>query len=614
MNYYEVAIINRNLENLYYHSQENIQAFTKVLVPLKFQNLVNAVVIQKSNKPSFNTKEIHHINDEFLLETQKQLCEFISKYYAANISLCLKDFVFASQCEKKEFIYESKQLPQLSTKQQSVLQECKQNQFSLIFGDTGSGKTELYIHLIDECLKENKQVLFLMPEISLTPQMQKRMQKHFCFITWHSKITKSNKQKSLKQLLSNEIKLVLGARSALFLPFENLGLIIVDEEHDNSYKSSTYPCYNAKDLALYLAKITQAKIILGSATPSLNSYVNKNIKQLRLKGAFKENKKEFIYDTSNTLLSPLLLSKLKTKLEKKEQSIIFLPVRGNFRQVICKDCGQKKLCPNCSIAMSVHNKIYKCHYCNHKEKIKQNCEYCSSAMLESKIQGTAQIMSDLQNIFPNAKIAKLDSDELSSANKLKQILNDFNDNKIDILIGTQMISKGHDYANVTFCAILGLDEYLFYPDFKAKENTLALAIQVSGRAGRSKESQVLIQTKQEEFFKNYLNNFDLFLKDEITFRMKYPPFKRMLRILIENKDENNAKTLCNAIVKNLLDSKKDDDYELLGYGKCAIEKIKNKYRYQILISSTHKMLLSSLALNYKMLQNVTIDIDPINFS
>ncbi|MBZ7987196.1 primosomal protein N' [Campylobacter canadensis] len=614
MNYYEVAIINRNLEKLSYHSKEDIKAFTKVLVPLKSQGLVNAAVINKCDKPSFNTKEINCINNEILFDEQKKLCEFISKYYAANISLCLKDFVFASSYEKQEFIYESKELPELSTKQENALKHCKQNQFSLIFGDTGSGKTEIYTHLIDECLKENKQVLFLMPEISLTPQMQKRMQKYFNFITWHSKITKTNKQKSLKQLLSGEVKLVLGARSALFLPFTNLGLIIVDEEHDNSYKSSTYPCYNAKDLALYLAKISKAKIVLGSATPSLNSYINQNIAKVRLKGSFKESKKEFVYDNSNTLLSPLLLSNLKENLEKKEQSIIFLPVRGNFRQVLCKDCGQKKLCPNCSIAMSVHNDIYKCHYCNHKEKIKQNCEYCNSTMLESKIQGTAQIMSELQKIFSNAAIAKLDSDELSSASKLKQLLNDFNDNKIDILIGTQMVSKGHDYANVTFCAILGLDEYLFYPDFKARENTLALAIQVSGRAGRSKESKVLIQTKQEEFFKNYLNDYDLFLEDEAAFRMKYPPFTRMLRIIIEDKDENSANLLCQAIAKNLLDSKKDDDYELLGYGKCAIEKIKNKYRYQLLISSRHKMLLSSLALNYKMLQNVTIDIDPIHFS
>ncbi len=614
--YYKIAIIGNNTSDFTYHSAANISRYTKVEV--NFHNRIcYGVVISECEKPDFPTKEIKEITTNYLKENQIKLSEFISKYYAANISMCLDGFMFANEIEYKSKKFENTVNINLSENQNKCYEFCKQNQMSLVFGDTGSGKTEIYAKLISDCINEGKQVLFLMPEISLTPQMCKRMDKYFkdLFIIWHSKVTKAKKQKSLNEFLAGTKPLVLGARSALFLPFDNLGLIIVDEEHDSSYKSSKYPCYNARDLAIYLASISGAKIVLGSATPSLQSFYNDNLAKFRLKGAFFNNSKEFLYDDSDEIPSDFLLDELEKTLEKKEQSIIFLPVRGNYRQVVCCECKARKICPNCSVPMSLHKNTYKCHYCGKKEYLKNTCEFCGSNMLESKIIGTAELKTKLEKMLPNANIAKLDSDELSSNKKLKEILDDFSDGKIDILVGTQLVSKGHDYKNVTFCAILGLDEYLFYPDFKARENTLALAIQVAGRAGRSKKAKVLINTQNKDFFEKYLTNYDEFLEDEKLYRNNYPPFKRLLRLIISSTNEMEASNLCDELANHLKNSKENyDDYEIIGYGKCAIEKIDKKYRYYVLIRSSKKILLSKLASHYKKLQKVTIDIDPIHFS
>lgn len=616
MYFYKVAILGHNLEELTYESSLEIKLFTKVEVELS-KKIVQAVIISKCEKPEFKTKEIIKIYDDSLSPTQIELANFMSRYYAANISLCLDSFVFSKNLEKNTTKICSEINIELNEKQEQCLKSIQENKMNLIFGDTGSGKTEIYAKLIDECIKSGKQALFLMPEISLTPQMQKRMKVYFkdLFITWHSKITKAKKQKDLIEFELGNKPLVIGARSALFLPFTNLGLIIVDEEHDNSYKSSKYPCYNARDLAIYLASISNAKIVLGSATPSLQSFFNTNINKFRLKGTYFKSEKEVLFDSDNEIISPYLLDLLEENLEKKEQSMIFLPVRGNYRQVVCKDCNTRKICPNCSVPMSLHNKTYKCHYCGKKEYLKNTCENCGSTMLESKIIGTAQLCENLKIALPSARIAKLDSDELSSNTKLKEILEEFELGNIDILVGTQLISKGHDYKNVTFCAILGLDEYLFYPDFKARENTLALAIQVAGRAGRSKKAKVLINTQNKDFFEKYLTNYDEFLEDEKLYRNNYPPFKRLLRLIISSTNEMEASNLCDELANHLKNSKENyDDYEIIGYGKCAIEKIDKKYRYYVLIRSSKKILLSKLASHYKKLQKVTIDIDPIHFS
>ncbi|XAK23359.1 primosomal protein N' [Campylobacter coli] len=611
MRYYELAVFGLYLQNLIFHSEEEIPALREVIIDLKNKKNLRALVLKECQKPEFQTKEIKEITPFSLSCVQFELAKFISYYYTSKLGFVLGLFSTHQTytCDPVKIENE----PKLSQKQKEALEFVKTNPTSLLFADTGSGKTEIYICLIKQYLEQGKQVLLLMPEISLTPQMQKRLEVYFKdkFFLWHSKISKKKKQENLERFCKGETLLVAGARSALFLPFVNLGLVIVDEEHDNSYKASNQPYINARDLALFLSSKFDIKVLLGSATPSLTSFYKQ--KSFRLKGTFFESKKHFLYDESELGITPMLLGELKKSLENQKQAIIFLPTKANFRQIVCKDCGQTIKCPFCSIAMSLHKKrnVLKCHYCNYTSLIEQNCPSCQGAMLEARKMGTAELQELLQEALPLARIAKFDSDEITSIRKLNAILKDFNENNIDILIGTSMLAKGHDYHSVDLSVILGLDEYLFRPNFKASEETLALAMQVAGRAGRKGEGRVLLQTKNRNFFERYIEDYDSFLQDELENRKDlYPPFKRLLRIVIEDKEQKQAQNLCKKLVDQISHILK---VEIIGYGACSIEMLKGQYRFYILLRSDfYKALIKiqEYALNFK---NVSVDIDPIDF-
>ncbi|XAK02521.1 primosomal protein N' [Campylobacter coli] len=611
MRYYELAVFGLYLQNLTFHSKEEIPVLREVVIDLKNKKNLRALVLKECQKPEFQTKEIKKITPFSLSHMQFELAKFISYYYASKLGFVLGLFSTHQTYTCSATKIENK--PELSQKQEEALKFIETHPTSLLFADTGSGKTEIYICLIKQYLEQGKQVLLLMPEISLTPQMQKRLEVYFKdkFFLWHSKISKKKKQENLERFCKGEALLVAGARSALFLPFVNLGLIIVDEEHDNSYKASNQPYINARDLALFLGSKFDIKVLLGSATPSLTSFYKQ--KSFRLKGTFFESKKHFLYDENELGITPMLLGELKKSLENQKQAIIFLPTRANFRQIVCKDCGQTIKCPFCSIAMSLHKKrnVLKCHYCNYTSLIEQNCPSCQGAMLEARKMGTAELQELLQEALPLARIAKFDSDEITSIRKLNAVLKDFNENKIDILIGTSMLAKGHDYHSVDLSVILGLDEYLFRPNFKASEETLALAMQVAGRAGRKGEGRVLLQTKNRNFFERYIEDYDSFLQDELENRKDlYPPFKRLLRIVIEDKEQKQAQNLCQKLVDQISSTLK---VEIIGYGACSIEMLKGQYRFYILLRSDfYKVLIKiqEYALNFK---NVSVDIDPIDF-
>lgn len=627
MKYYELALCGLYLQNLIFHSQDELLPLSEVLVNLNlkkkesarlFENsnpknkLIRAVVIRQCHKPDFETLGICESLASCISVLQFELAQFISYYYGGKLGFILGLFQGSKmyECEPINKLAQ----PNLSQAQQEALNFLKEHESALLFADTGSGKTEIYIALIKEYLEQGKQVLLLMPEISLTPQMQTRLQVYFKdnFFLWHSKISKKKKALSLEKFTTAKSLLVAGARSALFLPFRNLGLIIVDEEHDNSYKANNKPFFNARDLSLFLGQKFGIKVVLGSATPSVTSFYKH--KHFRLKGTFFESTKRFLYDESELALTPFLLNELKLSLENNKQAIVFLPTRANFRQVFCKHCGQTIQCPYCSVAMSVHThkKVLKCHYCNFAKKINPFCPNCQGTLLEARKMGTAELKEKLENALPKARIMKFDSDEIRSVKKLHSILKSFNEKEIDILVGTSMLAKGHDYHSVDLSVILGLDEYLFRPNFRAAEETLALAMQVAGRAGRKGEARVLLQTRNRTFFEKYIQNYDLFLHDELEFRKDlYPPFKRLLRILIEDKNANTAQQLCEELVSAL---KNIAGLELVGYGACGIEKLHLKYRFYILCRSyTHKSLI--LAQNYvSTLRNVSTDIDPIDFS
>lgn len=507
--------------------------------------------------------------------------------------------------------------PNLNPTQQEALNFAKSHKTGLIFGDTGSGKSEIYFSLIREYLLAGKQVLLLMPEISLTPQMTKRLKSYFgeSFGVWHSKITPKKRGEILQKFQSREINLIAGARSALFLPFSELGLIIVDEEHDDSYKSAQNPHYNARDLALFLASKFDVKVVLGSATPSVVSF--KKQPHFRLRGTFFKSEKKFIYDESETGLSDVILGELTASFAGGKQAVVFLPTRANFRYLLCRECGSTIKCPFCSVGMSFYKKrnLLKCQYCGFTAAATCSCEKCGSQMIEAKKIGTDELTEALRSAFPAARIEKFDRDEITTQNKLEKTLKAFNAGEIDALVGTQMLSKGHDYHNVDLAVIMGIDDLLSFPDFRARERTLALAMQVAGRAGRAGLGRVVVQSRQREFFENFIEDYDAFLEEEILVREPiYPPFARLLRVVVSEKSEQAAKQrleICVAELENL--RAVESSLEIVGYGKCGVEILGGKFRFEILLRcASHAPLIK--AARICAAHGFDVDMDPINFS
>lgn len=617
MNYYEIIPSGLNYKPLAYHSSYEIAPYQQVLINIKNKKTLG-YVLKKIQKPEFKTLEILEILPTKLTDIQISLLSFISYYYISN--LCVSAGLFTPFDNSIKSILEDSKFnkePNLSNDQKEALKFAKEHKTSLLFGDTGSGKSEVYISLIKEYLNKGNQVLFLMPEISLTPQMQKRLKSYFGdkFGLWHSKITQKKRNEILTKFLSGEIRLIAGARSALFLPFTNLGLIVVDEEHDESYKSAQNPHYNARDLALFLANKFDIKVLLGSATPSLVTYFKQA--NFRLKGTFYKSEKEFIYDESETGLSQKILSELERSISIGKQAVVFVPTRANFRYLVCRDCGHTIKCPFCSVGMSFYKKynMLKCQYCGFTMPVLKTCEKCESEMIEAKKIGTDELVAKLQEAFRGIKIAKFDRDEITTQNKLEKSLKAFNDGEVQILVGTQMLSKGHDYHNVDLAVIMGVDELLNFPDFRARERTLALAMQVAGRAGRVGRGRVVIQSLQKEFFKSYIDDYDSFLADEIAYRDGlYPPFARLLRVVISDKNENLAKDRLGECLKELNNlAGKESNLQIVGHGKCAIEMISGKYRYEILLrSNSHIPLIKAGKICLKF--GFDVDMDPMNFS
>ena len=614
MNYYEVAILKSPLQNLTYESEEIIENGSLVEVILaKRKNSNLAVVIKKVDKPDFKCSTILSIKDEFYTDFMLEIADFVSKYYICSMGFALSLF----QAFNKNIVYENSSIEYkkeitLSSFQQEAKDFLDSKKQALLFAKTGAGKTEIYIKTIKEILKQGKQAVFLMPEISLTPQMEKRLKEVFdsSVAIWHSKVTAKRKKEILNKLQNGDIKLIAGARSALFLPYSNLGLIIVDEEHDNSYKSDTTPRYNAKDLAIFIAKKFDLRLILGSATPSINSFYK--IPYFELDKTFYETKKSYIFENSSQNISNKTLELIKKSIENKNQTIVFLPTRANFKHQICFDCGKSVECPFCSVSMSLHKNdlALKCHYCGFAQKIPEFCPSCKTGIVRNHRVGTAEIEELLKNEFPNSIIKRFDKDSVNSEKSLKKILDEFNENKIDILVGTQMLSKGHDYHNVKLAVVLGMDSLLNMSSYKARENALSLLLQISGRSGRNGFGEVVIETKNEEFFKYYLeeSNYKEFLNSELEFRKDlYPPFVKLARVVLSSTNGLKIKEELNEIVKDLKNNK---DIEVVGFGECAIFKIANKYRYEVIIRSKEvKAILN--ALHYLKSTNISIDMDTI---
>jgi primosomal protein N' (replication factor Y) len=596
--YYELAFLKSPLAPLTYKSDTEINIGTKVGVKLAKRKLLSeAIIIKNVNKPSFKCIDISEIYKELYDNKMLQTAYFISSYYICSIGEALSLYIpFLYDINKKK-AWKCNNNIQLSSIQNKSFDFVQQNKLSLLFANTGSGKTEIYIKAIIKVLEKNEQAVMLMPEISLTPQMQKRLEKVFGSVVaiWHSKITKKKKTEILKKLALGDIKLIAGARSSLFLPYISLGLIIVDEEHDESYKSDKKPRINAKDIALYMGKKFDIQVILGSATPSLNSYTK--IPYIRNKETFFNTEKEILFDNSPLGINDTILNSIKNTIDNNQQVIIFLPTRANFKYQICQDCGKSVECPFCSVSLSLHKntRALKCHYCNYTQRINDICIFCNGIIKNFRL-GTAEVEEVLKEYFSKKIIKRFDRDTVKTNNDLKKILKEFNDEKIDILVGTQMLSKGHDYHNVTLAVILGIDSILNMTSYKAREKALSLALQIAGRSGRKGKGKVLIQTKNQYFFETYLmnNNYEEFLDEELVLRTNmYPPFVKLARVIFSHTNAFIAKEQLDIYVnifKNL-----NNEVELIGFKECNIFKIANKYRYELLLRSKNlKELLNIL--------------------
>ena len=614
--YYEVALLKSPLNNLTFQSTKKIEVGLKVLVNLKNQKKpLEAVAIKSVEKPDFNCSDILEVSTKIYSSLMLEVADFIAKYYVCSLGYALAIFQpFDKTIKIDNDNIDFKSDIELSTLQNRAKEFLLKNRQALLFAVTGSGKTEIYIKIIEDILNKDKssQAIFLMPEISLTPQMQKRLEKVFknSIAIWHSKISSKRKTEILNSLQNGKIRLVAGARSALFLPYSNLKLIVVDEEHDDSYKSDSKPRYNAKDLAIYIAKKYDINLILGSATPSLATFYK--IPYFKLENTFYDTKKSYIFTNSSNTISSLSLEKIESCLNSNNQVIVFLPTRANFKHQICFDCGKSVECPFCSVSMSLHKNdlALKCHYCGYTEKIPNFCPSCKTGVIKNHRVGTAQIEEELKKHFPNRVIKRFDTDEIKNTKILNERLKEFNDNKIDILVGTQMLSKGHDYHNVKLAVVLGIDFVLNMNSYKAREKALSLLTQIAGRSGRNGFGEVIVETKNIDFFKYYLeeSNYLEFLNSEMEFRKDlYPPFVKLARVTFSNKDVKKAKDELENGVKFLQTL---DDIDIIGYGESNIFKIANKYRYEILFrSKSVKTVLQ--ALHFMNSSSATIDMDTI---
>ena len=614
MFYYELALLKSPLNNLTFQSEEKIEIGFKVKVKLQQRkSLDEAVVIKEVEKPTFKCTNISEITNEYFDEKMLLIATFVSQYYVCSLGEALS--VYNTFDKNITFTLDEKRFDSkiaLSPQQEKAKRFLDEKKQALLFANTGAGKTEVYIKIIEEHLNQNKQAILLMPEISLTPQMEKRLEKVFdkSVAIWHSKITKKKKDEILKGLQEGSIKLIAGARSALFLPYSNLGVIVVDEEHDDSYKSDSKPRLNTKDLSIYMAKKFDIQLVLGSATVSTSSFYK--IPNFRLDETYHQTKKFYSFEDSDANLSIKVVNKITKTINDGNQVIVFLPTRANFKYQICTTCGKSVECPYCSVSMSLHKNdlALKCHYCGYAQQIPKTCPSCNSGIIHNLRVGTAQIEEELKELFPQKVIKRFDRDQIKTNTQLKTVLNEFNKGQIDILVGTQMLSKGHDYHNVKLAVVLGIDSVLNMNSYKSREKALSLLIQISGRSGRSGEGEVIIQTKNEEFFNHYLNesNYKEFLESELEFRKElYPPFLKMAKVTFSHTNGLKIKEEMDFYVQLL---KANKDIEVVGFGQSPIFKMANKYRYEIILRSLNvKALLN--ALHSIQTPNASIDMDTI---
>ena len=590
------------------------------------------------------------IND--LIKLLKATKSSITSLQSKNlIAFTIKDYYRSP----KDLYNENKKEVILNSEQKEAVQKVTSEMFNdnkkpyMIHGVTGSGKTEVYMEIIDYALKQGLDSIFLVPEISLTPQTISRLKNRFGDIVgvFHSKLSEGEKHDVFKAIKKGKIRILIGARSALFAPFNSLGLVIIDEFHENAYKSEMNPKFSAIEVGKYMVLKRNITLVLGSATPSVEEYYRaKNNEYELITIKERANKKPLpkieLVDMKNELMignksmfSYKLQQEIETELNKNNQVILFLNRRGYGNFVSCRKCGYVFSCKNCDISLTYHKhkNMGTCHYCGYEENISKTCPECGSDYVKPFGIGTEKVEEEIKRLFKNAKVLRMDKDTTSKKGELDNILDKFKNKEANILIGTQMLSKGLDFEDVTLVGVLSADMMLNLPDFKSFETTFQLITQVAGRAGRSdKEGKVVLQTYDTDHYvirRALKYDFEGFYEDEIKVRkiFNYAPFNNMISVVVSGKSEKlvekNIKNMYNSLIYLLKERGIEDFDFILGPNPCAISKINQNYRYQLLFKDDNieinllKGIIKYICITKKEVVfdkdiNISIDVNPNN--
>ena len=524
-----------------------------------------------------------------------------------------------------------------------ILKGIRSKRFSpfLIYGVTGSGKTEIYLRAIEEVLIQGQEAIVLVPEISLTPQLLSRFIDRFGenLALLHSGLGRGERYDQWRRIWKGEVKIAIGARSAIFAPFKNVGIIIVDEEHDPSYKQEEKLKYHARDVAVVRAKQAEATLLLGSATPSLESFYNAekgkfhllNLPE-RIEGRPLPRVEVVDVKKEGGLLSEKLRAALQKNIEDKKQSLLFLNRRGFANFILCPDCGLTFKCPNCSVTLTYHlrDRSLRCHYCDYRIQAPGDCPKCQGHRLQGMGIGTERLEQEIKSLFPGAHVERMDRDTTSRRRSHLQILKRLESGSIDILVGTQMIVKGHDFPNVTFVGVVSADTSLHFPDFRSSERTFQLLTQVAGRAGRGEFfGEVVIQTFNPDHYSILRakdHDYIGFYQEEIQFRkaLEYPPFSRFINFRLVGNSEKRTKGMAEEIGRigqSLLKKGYGKGIEILGPSMAPFAKMRGKFRWQMLAKGKSPQLLHQFAKEIASRMevplkgkgvNLDIDVDPIS--
>ena len=577
--------------------------------------------------PEEKIKDIDSVLDkEFSVEEELlSLAVWMSREYGTGLNQCLKTVIPVKKRVKKrgkptELLRKVEEAPLSLTKEQANVLEgiklafSKGEKAALLFGVTGSGKTEVYLKLMEEIIRKGKEVIFLIPEISLSFQTRSRIEKRFPGLVsvLHSKMSQGERAESMEKCRSGEVKILMGPRSALFAPFSNLGLIIMDEEQDRSYKSEQAPRYETRDVIRKRGELSSCPVLFGSATPSVQLFSevekgnlpcfclhNRAVEGSTLPKMQVVDMRKELEEGNRSIFSRVLEGKIQERLDRGEQVMLFMNRRGYAPFVSCRKCGEALRCPHCDVSLNLHkNGILQCHYCGYQTNLPKICPNCKSKYLAAFGTGTEKLESICHSIFPKAGILRMDRDSTGKKGKYEEILQAFSEEKADILLGTQMIVKGHDFQKVTLVGIIAVDQILLDSDFQAGEWAYQLITQVSGRAGRGERAgEVLIQSYQPDhpllelaLKQDYLS----FYKEEKNYRkrLSYPPFSVMLAMQCIYTEEAYLDYILGKLMPRVQERIRDGGGETYGPFPATVYKIKDKFRKIIYIKhSNHDIIL-----------------------